>query len=116
MPASAIRLNSTASLHRLRSFAVVAEVGSLTRAALQLDTDVANLSRQISAFESQCGIRLFDRTGRGVRLNEVGRRLFPDVMALLSQAQQLEENLRDSADELRGEVTIALMPSMASAI
>lgn len=114
--ASSLRLDITANLLRLRMFAVVAEEGSLTRAALRLDSDAAALSRQISALEQQCGTRLFNRTGRGVTLSEAGLRILPQVQALLAQALQLEEAIREHADVVRGSVTLAMMPSIAASI
>jgi LysR family nitrogen assimilation transcriptional regulator len=113
---SSLSLDTTANLLRLRLFAVVAEEGSLTRAALHLDSDVAAVSRQISALEQQCGARLFNRTGRGVTLSEAGSRILPQVQALLAQALQLEESIREQADVVKGSVTLAAMPSIAAAI
>lgn len=114
--ASSIRLDATASLLRLRMFAVVAEEGSLTRAAVHLDSDVAALSRQISALEQQCGTRLFNRTGRGVSLSEAGLRIYPQVQALLAEASLLEETIRGQADVVRGSVTLVMMPSIAATL
>ena len=50
----------------------IGELGSLTRAALFLDSNQSLLSRQLNALERECGARLFNRTGRGVELSEVG--------------------------------------------
>ncbi|MFC3216844.1 LysR family transcriptional regulator [Comamonas sp. JC664] len=41
----------------------IAELGSLTRAALFLDSNQSLLSRQLNALERDCGARLFNRTG-----------------------------------------------------
>jgi len=78
-----IRLSIMADLQKWRAFLAIAELGSLTRAALFLDTNQSFLSRQINALERDCGTRLFNRTGRGVELSEVGTRLFPQVRSLL---------------------------------
>ena len=40
--------------------------GSLTRAALFLDSNQSLLSRHLNALERECKARLFNRTGRGV--------------------------------------------------
>lgn len=116
MKASSIQLDATVNLARLKMFVVVAEEGSLTRAALRLDSDVAALSRQISAFEQQCGTRLFNRTGRGVILSEAGQRILPEVQSFLAQAIVLENTIREQADAVRGNVTLAMMPSMAASL
>lgn len=107
-----IRLNIMADLQKWRAFLAIAELGSLTRAALFLDTNQSFLSRQINALERDCGTRLFNRTGRGVELSEVGARLFPQVTSLLADAERLELEIRESAQEPSGVVTIATLPSI----
>ena len=103
----------TADLQKWRAFVAIGELGSLTRAALFLDSNQSLLSRQLNALERECGARLFNRTGRGVELSEVGLRLFPQVKALLSDAQQLEREILGEALEPTGRVTLGLLPSIA---
>lgn len=111
--ATGIQMEITANLHKWRGFLAVAELGSLTRAALHLDSNQSMLSRQINALERECNARLFVRTGRGVELSEVGQRLFPHVKALLSDAESLELEIRGEARLPFGQVTIGLLPSTA---
>ena len=96
------KLEVTADLNRWRTFVAISELGSLTRAALFLDTNQSLLSRQINKLERDCGARLFNRTGRGVELSEVGQRLFPTVKALLRDAELLEEEIRGGTSEPTG--------------
>ena len=91
--ASDFRLDITADLQKWRSFVAIGELGSLTRAALFLDSSQSFLSRQINALERECGARLFTRTGRGVELSETGLRLFPQVKELLERARSLEQDI-----------------------
>ena len=107
-------LTVTADLQKWRAFVAIGELGSLTRAALFLDTNQSVLSRQINALERDCGARLFNRTGRGVELSEVGARLFPQVMALLADAQSLEGEIRGEAREPSGRVVIGSLPSISN--
>ena len=107
-------LDLTADLHKWRAFVAIGEVGSLTRAALFLDSNQSLLSRQLNALERECGVRLFNRTGRGVELSEVGLRLFPQVKALLAEAEQLEIQIRGDNREPTGRVTLGLLPSIAA--
>jgi DNA-binding transcriptional LysR family regulator len=110
---TAIKLDIAADLHKWRAFVAIAEVGSVSRAAFLLDTNQALLSRQLNALERSCGARLFNRTGRGVELSETGRRIFPQVKSLLSDAMQLELGIRGEALEPSGLVTIGSLPSIA---
>src|SRR5688572_11781122 len=92
--ATDFRIEIVADLNKWRAFLAIGELGSLTRAALLLDSSQSLLSRQLNALERECGARLFNRTGRGVELSEVGSRLFPRVKALLEDAERLEADIR----------------------
>lgn len=108
------KIDIAADLHKWRAFVAIAELGSLTRAALFLDSNQSLLSRQINALERECGSRLFNRTGRGVELSDVGLRLFPQVRALLEAAEQLEVEIRGEVREPTGRVTLGSLPSIAN--
>ena len=51
-------------LKRLRTFVAVADLGTVSKAALRLRVSQSALSRQISDLEYECGFKLFDRVGR----------------------------------------------------
>jgi len=110
--ATEYKLDLTSDLQKWRSFVAIGELGSLTRAALFLDSNQSFLSRQVNALERECGTRLFNRTGRGVELSEAGRRLLPQVKELLQRAQALEEDIRSDLREPVGTVTLATLPSI----
>jgi LysR family nitrogen assimilation transcriptional regulator len=100
-------------LARLKLFIQVAEVGSLSKAAVLLDSVQSAISRQIAALERECGRRLFDRTGRGVTLTDFGKRVFPQIKALVLEAERVE-SLMNGKDEMpTGEVRVGFMPSVA---
>lgn len=110
--ATDFKIDIAADLQKWRAFLAIGELGSLTRAALFLDSNQSLLSRQLNALERECGARLFNRTGRGVELSEVGARLFPRVKSLLADAQLLEQEIRGEAREPAGRVTLGLLPSI----
>ncbi|MEH3086916.1 MAG: LysR substrate-binding domain-containing protein [Xylophilus ampelinus] len=114
--ATDIRLDLASDLTVWRSFLAIAELGSLTRAALFLDSNQSLLSRQINALERHCGCRLFTRTGRGVELSETGARILEPVRALLQGAQQLEADIRSDLQQPAGRVTLGLLPSISPAL
>lgn len=107
-------LGIASDLHRWRAFVAIAELGSLTRAALFLDSNQSLLSRQINALERECGARLFNRTGRGVELSDVGQRLLEQVRTLLQSAEQLEVDIRGEVCEPAGRVTVGSLPSISN--
>jgi LysR family nitrogen assimilation transcriptional regulator len=94
-------------------FLDAAELGSLSKVALAYGTSQPHISRQISALEQQCGGRLFQRTGRGVVLTELGQRIAPKVRAWMTSTQQLENDVRASAGTPIGKVRIGSLPSAA---
>lgn len=61
----------------LRVFVTVAREGNLTRAAERLCVTQPALSLQLKKLQGALGLSLFERTPRGMRLTEDGRRLLP---------------------------------------
>jgi DNA-binding transcriptional LysR family regulator len=58
-------------------FQSVASTGSMSKAALELNTVQSNVTARIRALEDEVGLALFERTNRGVTLTAAGRRLLP---------------------------------------
>ena len=94
-------------------FIEAAERGSLSKVALARGTSQPHISRQISDLERECGGRLFQRTGRGVVLTELGRRIAPKVRSWLANTEQLVNEVRTSAGTPIGTVRIGSLPSTA---
>jgi LysR family transcriptional regulator, nitrogen assimilation regulatory protein len=94
-------------------FTDAAELGSLSKVALTYGTSQPHISRQISELEQECGGRLFQRTGRGVVLTELGQRIAPKVRAWMTTTEQLENDVRASAGTPIGKVRIGSLPSTA---
>lgn len=92
-------------------FIKVAELGSLTRAAVALDVPQSMLSRHIGQLEEQCGARLFRRTGRGVVLTDFGAQLFPRLKGLLADAESIRDAIQTSEGVPVGEVRVGMLPS-----
>lgn len=94
-------------------FIEAAELGSLSKVATAYGTSQPHISRQISALEQECGGRLFQRTGRGVVLTELGQRIAPKVRAWMASTDQLVNEVRSSAGTPIGKVRIGSLPSTA---
>jgi LysR family transcriptional regulator, nitrogen assimilation regulatory protein len=94
-------------------FMDAAELGSLSKVAIAYGTSQPHISRQISELEQDCGGRLFQRTGRGVVLTELGQRIAPKVRAWLASSDQLANEVRTSAGTPIGKVRIGALPSTA---
>jgi len=92
-------------------FTKVAELGSLTRAATVFDVPQSMISRNVAQLERECGTRLFRRTGRGVVLTEFGEQIYPRILALIAEADQITDDIRVSGGSPMGEVRVGLLPS-----
>lgn len=113
---SALQLDLVLDLQKWQAFLAIAELGSLKRAAVYLNVNPSQLSRQLNALERNCKDRLFVRTGRGVALSDLGLRLFPQVKSLLVQAQSLDAEIHTQAQEPSGRVILGSLPSITHPI
>jgi LysR family transcriptional regulator, nitrogen assimilation regulatory protein len=94
-------------------FVDAAELGSLSKVALAYGTSQPYISRRIGDLEQECGGRLFERTGRGVVLTELGQRVAPKVRAWLASSEELANDVRNAAGTPIGKVRIGSLPSTA---
>ena len=85
-------------LYQLRSFAMVAELGHLTRAAERLHVSQPALSAQIKGLEDELDVALFERSAAGMTLTKAGRDLLPAALDVLAA----EQRLRGRAAEMHG--------------
>ncbi|HSB95174.1 MAG TPA: LysR family transcriptional regulator [Spongiibacteraceae bacterium] len=82
------------TLRQLEVFLAVARSQNISRAAEALAMSQSAVSGSLSDFEDHFDIQLFDRIGKRIQLNELGRTLRPRAEALLEQAQDLESALK----------------------
>ena len=98
---------------QLNTFLLVADMQSLSRAAIASDTAQSLVSRQIAMLEAEWGRRLFDRTGRGMALSDFGRRMYPEVKCVVDQMCQLDASASEAAGVLTGTVHVGVLPSLS---
>lgn len=82
-------------LYQLKYLQEIARTGSLREAARQLHITQPPLSRCIKALEDEIGEPLFDRVGRNLVLNDVGKVVLLGANATLKSA----ESIKQSVDE-----------------
>jgi LysR family nitrogen assimilation transcriptional regulator len=78
-------------LRHARTFVTVAELGTVSKAALRLRIAQPALSRQIASLEQEFCLKLFDRTRGRLVLTGEGEQLLFDCRAILNQADALRE-------------------------
>lgn len=94
------------TLEQLRIFVAVAEREHVTAAARALHLTQSAVSNALAALEARHGVRLFDRVGRGVALNEVGRAFLPEAKAVLARSAAAEAALADMGSLRRGRLPL----------
>jgi LysR family glycine cleavage system transcriptional activator len=85
------------SLRGMRAFEAAARLGSLTRAALELNVTHAAISHQIRALETEVGMPLFLRQARGVLLTAQGERYLPALSRAFDLLDSASSELRERA-------------------
>lgn len=93
-------------LYLLRTFIAVAEAGHLTRAAEKLHLSQPTVSGQIRALEEELGVRLFERTARGVNLTAYSQKLLPKARHIVDAAVNLVASAKDMREDLGGKIRI----------
>ena len=99
-------------LRQLRYFVRIVEMGSMNRAARELDVVQSALSQQITRLESELAVRLLQRTPRGVVPTEAGVAFFREAQLALRHADQAVRSAQQS--RLSGSVSLGLAPTTAT--
>jgi len=79
------------SFRQLEVFLAAAHFQNLPRAADSLAMAQSSPNSALKELENQFNIQLFDRVGKRLQLNELGRLYRPKVEALLAQSAELEQ-------------------------
>ncbi|MGW7818517.1 LysR family transcriptional regulator [Streptomyces puniciscabiei] len=91
----------------LRYFQAVARHQHISRAAEELRVAQPSVSRTILRLESELGVRLFDRRGRRIRLNEHGAAFLRRVERALAELDDGRRELADACGAGPGRVAVA---------
>ncbi len=75
-------------LRQLRYFVRVVELGSMSRAAIDLGVVQSALSQQVSRLEGELATRLLQRSSKGVTPTEAGLGFFREAQLALRHAEQ----------------------------
>ncbi|HTS97199.1 MAG TPA: LysR substrate-binding domain-containing protein [Streptosporangiaceae bacterium] len=100
-------------LHQLEYFVAVAEEASFTRAAARVHVAQPGVSAQVRRLEAELGQQLLDRTGRSVRLTEVGQAVLPFARAALDAVEGARLTVDQLAGLVRGQVTVGMVSGCA---
>src|SRR5215211_2069694 len=96
-------------LRHFEYFVAVAEESSFTRAAARVHVAQPGVSAQIRQLERELVQELFDRSGRTVRLTEVGEAVLPYARAALEAVDGARCAVEDLTGLLRGQVAVGMV-------
>jgi LysR family transcriptional activator of nhaA len=102
--------------HHLLYFWLVAREGSVSKAAARLQLAQPTLSGQIRTLESALGERLFEKSGRRLRLTEVGRTTYRFADEIFSLGQELVDTLKSRPGSRPLRLTIGLADVVAKPV
>jgi DNA-binding transcriptional LysR family regulator len=100
-------------LHQLEYFVAVAEEASFTRAAARVHVAQPGVSAQVRRLEAELGQQLLDRSGRSVRLTEVGTAVLPFARAALDAVANARLTVDQLAGLVRGQVRVGMVSGCA---
>ncbi len=101
-------------LRQLKTFALIAKLGSFVQAADRLGYAQSTVTNHIQILENEMGVRLFERLGHRVMLTNQGKSLLPyaqQVIQLTSEALTITQKIDD---DLQGKLTIGTGESLGT--
>jgi|SRR5262245_37732490 len=100
------RIGRRLKLHDLHVLMAVTEMGSMGKAAERLAVSQPSVSKAISDIEHTLGVRLLDRTSKGVEVTAYGRALLRHGMAAFEELREGIKEIESLADPTIGEVRV----------
>lgn len=96
----------------MKLFVRVAETGSLSGAAAQLDLARSVVTRQLAALESHLGVKLIARSTRRLSLTPAGSAYLEKCREILDLVEQTESDLTQDRAEPRGHIRVSASLSL----
>lgn len=103
-------------LRSLRYFIAIAGAGSISKAAEDVHVAQPALSLQMKKIEDELGVRLLERTSKGIILTVAGQHFLAHSQDILSRLSIACEEIRDSASEPTGTISIGMPQSTGMAL
>lgn len=103
-------------LRHARTFVTVAELGTVSKAAVRLHIAQPALSRQIGNLEQELGLKLFDRVGRRLVLTSEGEQILGECRGLLHYANALGERAQLLRRGDTGVLKVAASPQFIESV
>ena len=103
-------------IKQLKVFSTAASCGSFSRASVALSIAQPALSRYVKALETELGVKLFYRNGRGIILTEAGKMLEQHAKGILEQAARAASEIAALQTSPYGTVAVGMPPSVGAVL
>lgn len=100
-------------LFQLECFSAVARLRSVTAAADHLRVSQPAVTKRLHTLESELGVVLFQREGRGLTLTRAGSALLPQADEILANCRSLQQAARRERSRSRAEVRLSVRAASA---
>jgi DNA-binding transcriptional LysR family regulator len=101
------RIERRISLHDMRVLMSVLQAGSMGQAAKRLATSQPAISRSIAELEAALGVRLLDRSSKGIEPTPYGRALVRRGLVVFDELAQAVKDINFLSDPTLGELRVA---------
>lgn len=98
------QLEYVLALEKTRHFVRAAEMCGVTQ---------PTLSAMIQKLEDELDCKIFDRSRQPIETTEIGREIIKQAQLVIYQANQLKESVKTEKDTLTGELSLAIIPTIA---
>ena len=93
-------------LLQLRYFCRAAETQNFTKTASEFLVPVSNISQTIRKLETELGIKLFDRHGNSVTLNQNGALFYSYISKAVASIEEARLVLKERTGDISGKISI----------
>jgi len=103
------------ALRQIRAIIAVCEEGSFTAAAARENATQSGISQHVATVERLLGVKLFERSARGVTPTPAGQRYYKHCIEAVGQIAKANAEVRAFAARVSGDLRIGLIPTLTRA-
>ena len=110
------RIGRKIKLHDLHVFVTFTELGGMGKAAERLAVSQPSVSKAIADLENALGVKLLDRTTKGVETTAYGRALLRRGLGAFDELRQVASDIEAIGDPSMGEIRIGCPEAIAAGL
>lgn len=95
-------------IKQLRYFIAIAEEKNITAAAVRLHMSQPPLSIQLKKLETELGVKLFERSGKGMELTDKGKVLYKKALNLVNNFEEIKNEIQETEEGKKGTLSVGI--------